>query len=176
MKKFLLFFCIFMLTAVNVCAWETPRWGYFPLNVYIEDHPKKTIVIKALSNWENRTNGTVKFKIKTSAYNAPLVIKFSSTDKDIQKGEFENAVGLASTVDPWGFYTKAVITIFLENPSSGKTLSDSQIYGISLHEIGHALGLKHTTNPNDIMYPQEHGITTLSENDLNNLDKIYKPD
>ena len=55
-------------------------------------------------------------------------------------------------------------------------LNDAELYEISLHEVGHALGLGHSDNPADIMYPTTHGQTFLSENDLNNLKQIYLPD
>jgi predicted Zn-dependent protease len=37
-------------------------------------------------------------------------------------------------------------------------LSDKQFFHTVLHELGHAIGLDHSNNPNDIMYP------TLGEN------------
>jgi len=43
----------------------------------------------------------------------------------------------------------------------------------AIHEVGHALGLNHTENKNSVMYPVDQGITALSEQDINNLRKIY---
>ena len=45
---------------------------------------------------------------------------------------------------------------------------------VAMHELGHALGLDHSTDRNSIMYPVDQGKTTLSVNDLAALKKIYK--
>jgi len=45
---------------------------------------------------------------------------------------------------------------------------------VALHELGHALGLAHSSYTNSIMYPVDQGVTTLSTADLNGLRNIYK--
>lgn len=176
MKKIFILFCTLFLFCGTVFAWRTPRWGYFPLNVYIEDHPKKAIVERAFKTWETRSDNLVTFEIKKAKLSSFLHVKFSESNPKVQKKDFANAVGLASTQSPLGFYAKAELTIFLKNPVNGKTLSDNELYEISLHEIGHALGLGHSSNYQDIMYPTTHGQTFLSDNDIATLRKIYLPD
>jgi Matrixin len=39
------------------------------------------------------------------------------------------------------------------------------IYSVALHELGHALGLGHSDNPADVMYPYYKDVTTLADGD-----------
>jgi len=44
---------------------------------------------------------------------------------------------------------------------------------VAMHELGHALGLAHSSYTNSVMYPVDQGVTKLSEADLNGLRNIY---
>lgn len=51
-----------------------------------------------------------------------------------------------------------------------------EVYQVILHEFGHALGLDHSENPEDVMYGggYVYGIRALSTNDLNTLRWLYR--
>ena len=38
-------------------------------------------------------------------------------------------------------------------------MRDVVLYYVCLHEVGHALGLSHSDNPRDIMWPGANGVT-----------------
>ena len=137
---------------------------------------KKAIVESEFNTWQTASGEIVSFRMKDAKLASSLHVKFEDKNPKVQKKDFSHAVGLAATQSPLGFYAKVDLTIFLLSPDTGRPLSDQEIYEISLHEIGHALGLQHSTSRMDIMYPLVHGQVFLSPNDLNMLKQIYLPD
>ena len=43
--------------------------------------------------------------------------------------------------------------------------ANTDVFSVALHELGHALGLGHSDNPNDVMYPYYKQVTTLAAGD-----------
>ena len=55
-----------------------------------------------------------------------------------------------------------------------KYMDENEVYHTILHEIGHALGLGHSPNTNDIMYtPHQYGQVKLSNRDINTVRWLY---
>ncbi len=54
-----------------------------------------------------------------------------------------------------------------------RTGGDTDIYAVALHETGHALGLSHSDNPGDVMYPYYRRGMTLSANDIAAALELY---
>lgn len=70
---------------------------------------------------------------------------------------------------------KISIEIGLPNEFSGKDTTDLSIYCAIMHEFGHALGLGHGIETDDIMFvPHQKNISVPDENDLYVLKEIYR--
>ncbi len=147
--------------------------AYLPTSVYIEEHPQKPSIQRAFAAWQAAGDNTVNFRYVNSKAQIPNLTVIFSNDT-YRESYATDAVGLASTraKNMHGSSAKATITIWLKSPD-GRILSDKEIYHTALHEIGHTLGLSHTDNKNDIMYPIVNEQITLSENDIARFRQIY---
>ena len=57
--------------------------------------------------------------------------------------------------------------------SSNRTWSESLLYRVALHEIGHCLGLKHRLHENSVMYHRITDVDKLSCWDIEHLRGLY---
>ncbi len=51
--------------------------------------------------------------------------------------------------------------------------SDTDLFSVALHELGHSLGLAHSDNPNDVMYGFYRRWTSLQGGDIESIRTIY---
>jgi Matrixin len=52
-----------------------------------------------------------------------------------------------------------------DDAESWRIGSNVDLFSVALHELGHALGLGHSDNPNDVMYPYYRVVSTLAAGD-----------
>ncbi|WP_440952970.1 matrixin family metalloprotease [Methanococcoides sp. FTZ1] len=140
-------------------------WDHTPITVYIDE--KNTpphyspsypaTVIKALEYWENGGNGKLSY--------TPVFEPVNTTDADIYIMWVENMEevtgaekGVAGFCRPMianGRYVHADIVLEVGDYRgfSWQQYGDANMEQLVTHEIGHALGLGHSNDPRDIMYP-----------------------
>jgi matrixin len=119
----------------------------------------------ALDRWENTGMG-VRFTPISDSTNADIVVRW------IDHFDFDRAGQTDLTWDQAGRVHKAAISLALRT-NSGFPMPDAALLSVVVHETGHALGLPHSSDSNDVMFPATR-TGTLSERDQRTAQVLYQ--
>lgn len=167
MKKIILFVFIMILSfsteAQALWVWKNPE----AITVYIEQDNDKYVMEKAFSTWTQATGGKIKFRYVQNPDKAQIQVYFV---KNIGRSTKSSAIGLTYSEIQDG---RPVSRIEISKKApNGLAFSNDAISKVMVHEIGHAIGLDHTTDRKSVMYPTK-GSRTITKNDLEQLYKLY---
>lgn len=194
MKKICLLLLLFTLIFLPVKSEDA-----FPhhenvksIKVYIPTkHEYTSLMKKAFNEWESASKGKVKFLYVSSPRQAQDIVVFNDMFSGSELG-MTTAKQMAICISPQvkrvngetqeycppnslSYINVTIITIAAKNPYSYEKMNNQDIYLVMLHEIGHSLGLNHTNNPNDLMYPtkEKRGAKGITQNDIKALYDVY---
>lgn len=174
MFKKILFLLLLLLFSVNTALTaESPRWVAQPVCVYIPPYGKYTdLMRKAFIAWEEKSDSLIRFKFVNKPSNANIEVHFVD---HVSNCGSELAVGCARNSLRGGQYYKSNLEIALKIKGKNNVYRPiNNIYGVMLHETGHAIGLGHSENSNSIMYPYDlPTLQYLTKEDLRLLYKKY---
>ena len=151
------------------------RWpdrGGVPLRVGIVEggppgfQPRMVEYVReALARWESVNTG-IRFITTSDTSQADILVHW------IDHFDFDRAGQTDLTWDQAGRVRKATILLALRT-NTGAVLPDPALLTVAVHEAGHALGLPHSPDSNDVMFPSTQ-TAILSERDRRTALVLYQ--
>jgi len=143
------------------------------LTPLVPDATTESEILRALNAWSAVTN--VIFQPGTDPAGARTVLIRFASGAHGDPYPFDSAGQvLAHTFYPVPVNPESIAgDMHLNAAENWHAGGDIDIYSVALHEAGHALGLGHTDNPGDVMYPYYRRGMVLSANDIGAVQTLY---
>ncbi|HTR38659.1 MAG TPA: matrixin family metalloprotease [Bryobacteraceae bacterium] len=161
-------------------GWDGPGQGSADLKyafVHVtEEQPADTVeseIVRALSQWAQYAKLTFTPTSDTTGPRTLTVLFASYAHGDGYPFDGPGGV-LAHTFYPVPTNPEPIAgDMHFDDSESWKIGADTDVFSVALHEAGHALGLGHSDNPADVMYPYYRKVTGLGQGDIVAIQSLY---
>lgn len=173
MKKIFIIVVLVLLVTLSFAQLKTfaaVRWEFTKkIRVYIPEHEDSDLMKKSFEEWAKFTDDKMRFYYVPRANSADIEVRFV---EKIEEPLSDLTIGLTRTTKYGESINHAVIWI-ADKTLDDKVLNQDIRYVVMVHEVGHAIGLKHSSDNKSVMFPGANAKMEITPTDIAKLKQIY---
>ena len=159
--------------------WDGKHWeeSNFPLKIYVKESSSqyyklvyKDYVKYAMDVWR-KADDRIQYKVVESIDDADIAVIFEENLGDKYEENYLGLTDYDTNKNKQIEFSKIQISLI---KNGNEEISAGEIKATIIHEIGHAFGLGHSENENDLMYPyiSPNHTADMTYDELSNGDKL----